>query len=117
MGIGEMSSRDSWEERRAQEAEAKSEKLEEELEAMTKVAVSVMETLEEVQQQDFVLLKNKVVRNWWQAHRTQELQEAKETLVKARTRAAEHKKNLAASEQELADREEGFIQLKEKLKL
>lgn len=57
--------------------DAEVKKLKKEADKLARIACAVLTQLEEAGQEDFVLLKNKEVRAWWEQHKIDDAKEAK----------------------------------------
>lgn len=66
---------------------------------LARIACTVMDALEELGKEDFVLLKNKEVRDWWGEHKKADLEDAKRK-VKA---LKDEQKAFAIQQKNLAD--------------
>ena len=91
--------------------------LSEQIDTLTQLTAGIMETLEEIGQEDFVLLKNKGLSEWWMNYKTLQLKAAEEILIFTRAQTAKHKNAFDQFNIILTEREEEFRKLKEKLKL
>ena len=109
-----MSSGYSYEEEQLFEIQAYAEELEETLEYLTNLLSSAMETLAETGQEDFVVLRNPEIGEWWAERRDYLIAQAESRMKKATEQVQADQRDLQQSQNELNKRLEELNKIRDK---